>query len=1386
MLHPAAGCDSNTLCLHQWFETQARNSPEAVAVVFEKCSLTYGELDRRANQLAHRLRRQGIGPDVLVALYLERSLEMVVSILGVLKAGGAYLPLDLTYPNERLVFIVEDAKASTLITQRGLAPTFINQEMKLLCIDDDFSEEEDISPEVRLTPDSLAYCIYTSGTTGTPKGVLITHRNVVRLFTATERWFGFAPSDVWSVFHSYAFDVSVFELWGALLYGGRLVIVPYLESRTPADFYELLEREAVTVLSQTPSAFQQLLWVESTALKPRNLSLRYILFAGEKLDLQILKPWFERHGDQKPKLINLYGITETTVHATYRQVTMKDLDGPSVVGLPIPDLEIHLLDENLKPVPEGQPGEICVAGPGLARGYLNRDELTEERFVTVAGTRLYRSGDLARWCSKEDLEYIGRIDNQVKILGYRIELGEIESILHRHPAVRTAVVIANDQRLVAYIVAGDLVPTTTDLRNFALQMLPEYMLPARFVFLDELPLTPNGKVDRRALPDPGRERPNLVQKFKAPETDAELALTKIWADVLEVTPVGVHDNFFELGGDSIRIIKVLVLAQEQGLSLTAEKLFETPTIHGLTTAGLTSISERHKVAPFELISEQDKKLLSADIEDAYPLVALQAGMHYHNEMTPDSGIFHDVFSYRIGFPLNAQKLEDALQRLLERHEILRTAFDFTTYSEPMQLVYKNVSATVGIEDLQALKPELQHEALVSWVDTEKRHAFDYAIAPLVRFHVQQLNNYEFQFIVSFYHAIFDGWSLAILVSEVLSDYVNACKGNLKAVEPPKTGYREYVAQEREVMASAECWQFWADKLEGASLQKLPRWPKSFISGGNEQAQGPEIAIGSEVFLGLKQLAGRAGVPLRTVLLAAHFRTIQLVMAKDEVISGVVMNGRPEEQDAERMLGLFLNVVPMTMDLTGGSWLDLVKMTYAMERAILPYRRYPLSEIQKQIGEGALFEAAFNYVNWHVFKPMQEELGIEFSEGHYFEANNFTLLANFTLDVFGTGLSFHFDFDPEQVATAQINALGDYYLATLKSMASQPDSRYEIFNPLSEQERNQLLETWNDTTSNYPKNKCIHELFEYQVKQRPDAVALSFNEETLTYHELNNRADQIAGHLRSRGVQADELVGIFVERSLSMVTAMLAILKAGGAYVPLDPTYPEERLEWIINDSNMQILLTHSSQPLKPPIEKLQVICIDDSPWSEPQREVAASVNSGNLAYVLYTSGSTGVPKGVMIPHRGVVRLLCEIDYVSLDESQIFLHLSSPSFDASTFEVWGALLHGGRCVLLPENELAPKQLGQAIQRHKVTTLWLTAAYYNAVMDETPKILQGVSQLIVGGEALSVGHIRKGLQQLPDTRMFKRLRPHRKHNLRLLLPHSQGSGRWHTVYTHWEAY
>ncbi|MCC5644520.1 amino acid adenylation domain-containing protein [Nostoc sp. CHAB 5824] len=584
-------------CIHQLFEEQVEKTPDAVAVVFEDQQLTYRQLNTKANQLAHYLQKLGVGSDVLVGICVERSLEMVVGLLGIFKAGGAYVPLDPNYPTDRIAFMLEDAQLKVILTQHQLSQILPAHQVELVCFDQDhetIAQQSEVNPSNEATPASIAYIIYTSGSTGRPKGVLVSHANVVRLFASTEPWFNFNAQDVCTLFHSIAFDFSVWEIWGALLYGGRLVVVPYEISRSPEAFYELLSQQQVTVLNQTPSAFRQIIKVEeSVNIQLQLKQLRYVIFGGEALDIQSLQPWFERYGDKSPQLVNMYGITETTVHVTYHPLTITDLNQAqtNVIGCPIPDLQVYILDKYQQLLPIGVPGEMCIGGAGLALGYLNRPELTQQRFICnpfAPETRLYRSGDLARYLPNGELEYLSRIDNQVKIRGFRIELGEIEATLSQYPLVREAVVVAredvvDDKRLVAYIVAKlDTNLTQTELRSFLKQHLPEYMLPSAFVLMDTLPLTSNGKVDRQILPVPEQTRPDLEETFVTPRTPGEEILAEIWANILGLEKVGIHDNFFELGGHSLLIVKLFArLRAAFQVDLPFQTLFGAPTVSTL-------------------------------------------------------------------------------------------------------------------------------------------------------------------------------------------------------------------------------------------------------------------------------------------------------------------------------------------------------------------------------------------------------------------------------------------------------------------------------------------------------------------------------------------------------------------------------------------------------------------------------------------------------------------------------------------------------------------------------------------------------------------------------------------------------------------------------------
>ncbi|WP_426558532.1 amino acid adenylation domain-containing protein [Dapis sp. BLCC M172] len=655
-------------CIHQLFEEQVEKTPDAVAVIFEGKELTYQQLNCQANQLAHYLQSLGVKPEVLVGICVERSVEMVIGLLGILKAGGAYVPLDPSYPAARLSYILEDAAVPILVTTKSVLSDLPQHSAQVVCLDSDLetlrSSQENTVNEVRsqnsevrscfgngdlssspktfhrsmrgfrpnyfdnpaigVTPENLAYVIYTSGSTGQPKGVLISHQNVTRLFKTTEAIYNFNAHDCSTLFHSYAFDFSVWELWSALLYGGRLVIVPYWVSRSPKEFYDLLVQHQVTVLSQTPSAFAQLIEVDRD-YSVDALKLRYIIFGGEALQIKTLAPWFECHGDRFPQLINMYGITETTVHVTYQILSRESIEQvSSPIGKALGDLKIYILDRYLQPVPIGVTGELHIGGAGLARGYLNRPELTAERFIPNPfegdNSKLYKTGDLGRYLPDGNIEYIGRIDNQVKVRGYRIETGEIESTLTQHPSVKQAVVLATEDNsgnksLVAYLVLESETPEVSQteeigkLKQYLKERLPEYMIPSGFVVLPQLPLTPNGKVDRKALPIPDNIS-SVSTEYVAPETETQKLLAEIWQEVLGIEKVGIYDNFFDLGGHSLTAVKLVSqICRNFNISLSVKTLFLQPIIAELSNI-ITELLNNKSVS-----QQQSSQSIKNDVQE---------------------------------------------------------------------------------------------------------------------------------------------------------------------------------------------------------------------------------------------------------------------------------------------------------------------------------------------------------------------------------------------------------------------------------------------------------------------------------------------------------------------------------------------------------------------------------------------------------------------------------------------------------------------------------------------------------------------------------------------------------------------------------------------------
>jgi amino acid adenylation domain-containing protein len=1348
------------------FQAQVAQRPDALAVSSAAGALTYGALDARANQLARYLRHLGLGAEVCVALYLPRTADLVVALVGVLKAGAAVLLLDAGLPARRLRFLLEDAGVPLLLTQQAWVERVPNDTTaSLLCLDSDWESiagessaplgEETMTTVPLPAAQQLAYVVYTSGSSGEPKGVGVEHGALANLVSWHLQAYGVSAADRATQVAGLSFDAALWEFCPYLAAGASLHLVEEGERAAPERLRDWLWTEAITI-SFLPTPLAEALldggWRSG-------LALRRLLTGGDRL-----------HGGPAAgssfEFYNNYGPTENAVVTSWIRVDAEQEaavgsngTGPvkrgrtPAIGRPVDNTRVYLLDGQQQVVAAGIEGELCIAGASLARGYLGRAELTAERFVpdpfsARGGGRLYRTGDICRWRWDGALEFSGRRDEQVKVRGYRIELGEIEATLAAHASVRQVAVVARESgggapQLYAYLSLGATTAPPPDWRRYLAERLPEYMIPAAFLVLEELPLTANGKVDRQGLPAPAEVGGPSAERYKAPQTESERVLAAVWSEVLGAERVGVRDNFFELGGDSIRSIQVAAKAAERGLALTIEQLFEYPTLGelaqvvGATSTNGTSTESTTAAAPFSLVRESDRQRLPAGLEDAYPLTRLQAGMIFHSQYSPETAVYHNIISLHLQAPLELAVMQQTIDELLARHAVLRTSFALSGYSEPLQLVHGEVRLPLMVQDLSHLSAAEQEQEIAAQLAAEKRRPFVWDEAPLLRLRVWHRSATSFHLMMIFHHAILDGWSDATLLTELFQRYFYLLGTGATDLGPgPQTSFRDYVALERQALASEAEQAYWRQQVSEYELLEVPRWSRG--SGSLAPRQQVRRLDGS-LYEGLQELAQQWGVALKSLLLAAHLRVQSWLARQERVMTGLVTHGRPETADGERVVGLFLNTLPLCVRLDGGSWRELVRAVVAAEQQLLAHRWYPLPEIQQQAGGRQLFEVAFGYLHFHVYQELgahAEQLALLGIEG--VSETNFTLLTCFAKDPSAARMNLTLMYDAGALSDAQVSALGNYYMETLEQMVAVPTGRYELSGPLTGAERQQLLLEWNDTSRPYPHHLSLPQLFDAQVQRTPDAVAVVYDDQQLSYAELDQRSNQLAQHLRTLGLGLEDRVALCLPRSLEMLVGMLAILKVGAAYVPLDPQYPSERLSFMLEDAGVSALLTAEALVERLPQTDVPLVRLDaDWPLIARESAVAPVVahHPQQLAYLIYTSGSTGTPKASGVSHRAILRLVCNSNYLQPRATDCVAQASNASFDAATFELWAPLLHGGRISgVQTQTVLAPLEFARWLYAQQVTTLFLTTALFNQMVREAAWGLLGVEQVLFGGQAV----------------------------------------------------
>jgi len=1313
-------------------------------------------------------------PEIDLMVLGEGELTFTELVGHMLNNGRKLPPDDVLETIAGVVFVKKDEKARL----RRKVRTLISLDL----ISDELSRYPACNPAPVAGPDNLAYVIYTSGSTGKPKGVLIPHSNVIRLFNTTRELFDFRRDDRWSCFHSFAFDFSVWEIWGALLYGASLVIIPSCVTKDTEKFHHLLIEDGITVLSQTPSAFMSLLELDGRR-HAGDLSPRYIIFGGERLDVKKLEQWWERHGEDVTRLINMYGITETTVHSTFHVLSQADIERDyihSPVGNRLPDMTFYVLNSALEPVPVGVPGELHIGGERLARCYLGDAAKTAQRFTADpfgSGGRLYRTGDLVRRLPDGTIDYLGRIDNQVKIRGYRIELGEVEAMLSLHPSVKKAVAVLREDIpghpwMAAYVLPHNPALTSHVLQEFLKERLPDYMVPTSFVMVRAFPLTPGGKVDRRALPAP--ERGGQGDSYVPPSTPTEEIVAGIWKEVLGVEKTGIYDNFLEIGGHSLNATQVVSrVCRVFPVDLPLRAVFDYPTLRELSAR---IDSELHSTQLDTIPPVEPEKR-----DNTAPLSWAQERLWFLNELVPGNPFYNIPMAFRIEGILDIAVLERAFTELTIRHESLRTSF-ISRRGEPVQVIGESSGFTVNTVDLSHISTEILESELKRLSRQEALRTFDLASDPLIRVLLLTSGEKEHVLLLTMHHIVSDGWSMGVLIKEIVTLYEAFLDNHPSPLPPLPVQYADFALWQRRWISGKLLdmqMAYWKNRLAGApSLLPLPcdrpRPPvQSFRGGTRSRTIDPELAWR------LRALSDHSRTTLFMTLLSGFAVLMNRYSGEDDILIGSPVANR-NHRETENMIGFFVNTLVLRHDFSvDRTFAELLLETRRTCIEAYTHQDIPFEKIvdelspERSMDRQPLVQVVFALQN----APMPEAGHSGLSVSAITEEG---ATVRFDLEAYlwegPSGIDCTFMYSTDLFDSATIDRMLEHYLILLERVAEDPKQMLGELSLLSPEEHHRMAE-WNDTATAYPRWQNLRDLFEDQVGKAPDLTAVVFEDHYITFGELNSRASALARRLRSLGVGPEVTVGICAERSLSMITAIVGVVKAGGTYVPVDHDYPKERISFLIEDSDMKVMLVADS--FLPDFLNFsrKIAIVPEESWADdpdgdrlmegPQRagddtgrvtelsqallpctgtEPGGTLHPDSLAYIMYTSGSTGEPKGVCVTHRNVIRLVRDQNYISITPDDTIAHASNVSFDASTFEIWGALLNGANIEIIPRDTLlSPVRLRNAVVEKAITMQFFTTALFNTLVDSEIEILLRLRTILFGGEMVNVEKVHYLLQK-----------------------------------------
>ncbi|HEX7181365.1 MAG TPA: non-ribosomal peptide synthase/polyketide synthase, partial [Thermoanaerobaculia bacterium] len=1342
---------ASAACFPDLFARQVERTPEAPAVSCEGRTLSYAALAARAWRLAGALRDLGAGPDKGVAIFLERSEEVIVAILAAHAAGAFYAPLEPGAPRERLAAILDDVAPVAVVTRRALLAELPLDAVPAVCLDRDAAalEHRPASPPgVPVLPETLAYVIFTSGSTGRPKGVAVEHRQLASYVAGAIERLRLPAGAVYAVLSTFAADLGHTMVFPALTLGGCLQVVAGARVSDPAALSELWERQPADCLKIVPSHLAALL---AGPHPERLLPRQRLVLGGEACDRALAA----RLRELAPAclLFNHYGPTETTVGVTTLAVSdPAALRGPTLpLGRPFTDTRLYVVDRGFQPLPIGVPGELLAAGEHVARGYLERPGLTAERFVPdpfgPPGSRLYRTGDLVRALPDGCLEFLGRIDQQVKIRGHRVEPAEVEAALVAHPGVAAAVVAARrvegDLRLVAWLVpVGEAAPEARELRDWLAARLPEPMIPALFQLLAALPLTPNGKVDRAALPTPEAPAATAGGEALAPRTAVEELLAAAWAEVLGVERVGIHDDFFALGGHSLLATRLVSRVRKVlGVEVPVRSLFEHPTVARL--ASQLEGQARSSAEPIAVVPRDGELALSF----------AQQRLWFLDQLEPGSPFYNMPAALRLVGELRPAVLAQSLSEVVRRHEVLRTSFPADAEGRPVQVVAAARPLELPLVDLGGLESPVRQGELARLARAEARQPFDLGRGPLLRSLLVRLGEREHALLVTMHHIVSDGWSIAILVRELKAAYESLWAGRAGELGELAIQYADFAAWQRQRLSGEELersLEHWRERLSGLPLLELPSdrprgAVQSFRGATRREVLAPSL---TEAVHGLGR---REGATLFMTLLASFQVLLARYADQQDFAVGSPIAGRTHAE-TEDLIGFFVNTLVLRAQLDGEpTFQDLLGRVREACLGAYAHQEVPFERLVEELAPERSLSRSPLFGVMLALETEVVELSLPGLEVSRLEMETGTSRFDLTLSVISSprGLTVAVEHSTDLFDAAWIERLITHWRELLAAASSSPERSVWDLPLLPERERRQLL-AWNQTRTEYPREATIHGLFAEQAERTPDAVAVVGEEGDRTYRELRLRAGLLARRLRGLGVGPETPVGLCVERSPALIEGMLGILEAGGFYVPLDPAYPAERLRSILADTGARVLIADEKSADRLPSGNMVNVRVgreEPLPEDGSLQALPSGACADSLAYVMYTSGSTGTPKGVAIPHRAVVRLVRETGYARFGPEEVFLQLAPASFDASTLEIWGPLLHGGKLVLFPARNPTLEELAEVLSRHGVTTVWLTAGLFHQMVDEHLEGLRPVSQLLAGGDVLSPPHVRRVLEELP---------------------------------------